>query len=311
MFTVFAVAFSLFALPASAATATKISSCTVSVKAQTYTGKSIKPTVTVKKGSVTLKNGIDYTVSYKNNKNIGTASATVKGKGNYTGSVTKSFTIRPKTASLAAASVSDGKVTLTWSKVENADGYTVYYSSGGSYKALKTIVGNGTVSFTSAKLDKGTYSFYVKSYKTVNGKKVYSLKSAAREASVGTASNVTAANLKGTWKISYFSVSGTKMTYDEYAKYLLKKAGYIEGTKNYTTAKAFIIDNDKDISFVFSDDKSGYYKFGNDRDDFTYTVSGNTVTITYKSGKSEYTVSDDGKELRIGPADDMKVCVKQ
>ena len=35
----------------------------------------------------------DYTISYKNNTNVGTASVTVTGKGNYTGTISKSFTI--------------------------------------------------------------------------------------------------------------------------------------------------------------------------------------------------------------------------
>ena len=72
-----------------------ISSNNVSLSQYSYTydGKAKKPTVTVKDGAIVLKEGTDYTVTYSNNINIGTAEVTVTGKGNYTGMVTKEFTI--------------------------------------------------------------------------------------------------------------------------------------------------------------------------------------------------------------------------
>lgn len=58
-----------------------------------YDGKSQKPSVTVKIGSKTLKKDTDYTVSYKNNKEIGTATVKVTGINNYYGTLTRSFKI--------------------------------------------------------------------------------------------------------------------------------------------------------------------------------------------------------------------------
>ena len=58
-----------------------------------YNGKSQKQSVKVKLGKKTLKQGTDYTVSYKNNKNIGKATVTIKGKGKYEGSIKKTFQI--------------------------------------------------------------------------------------------------------------------------------------------------------------------------------------------------------------------------
>ncbi|MBD5475725.1 MAG: hypothetical protein HDR17_07065 [Lachnospiraceae bacterium] len=66
---------------------------------QTYTGLSIKlpeDVLQVYAGTNKLKAGVDYTVSYKNNKAIGTATVTIKGKGNYKDSVTAQFNIVPK-----------------------------------------------------------------------------------------------------------------------------------------------------------------------------------------------------------------------
>lgn len=58
-----------------------------------YTGNAVEPAVTVNDGSTTLTSGTDYTVSYENNTNIGTAKVIVMGKGNYTGSIHKTFTV--------------------------------------------------------------------------------------------------------------------------------------------------------------------------------------------------------------------------
>ena len=76
------------------AEAASISSCTVSsISSYTYTGNAIKPTPTVKYGGKTLKSGTDYTLSYQNNINAGTAYVTITGKGSYSGTIRKSFTI--------------------------------------------------------------------------------------------------------------------------------------------------------------------------------------------------------------------------
>ncbi len=63
----------------------------------TYTGKALKPSVTVYDGKTLLTLGRDYTVSYKKNtKPTEQAEAVIKGKGNYAGSTTKKFKIVPK-----------------------------------------------------------------------------------------------------------------------------------------------------------------------------------------------------------------------
>ena len=65
----------------------------VSVPNVIYNGKAKKPEVTVKYNGKTLKAGTDYTVTYKNNVKVGTATATVKGKGRYVGVKTVKFKI--------------------------------------------------------------------------------------------------------------------------------------------------------------------------------------------------------------------------
>lgn len=71
-------------------------SVTVNPTSYTYDGTAKKPNVSVKDGSAILIKDTDYAVRYENNTNIGTAKAIITGKGNYTGTVTKTFTIAAK-----------------------------------------------------------------------------------------------------------------------------------------------------------------------------------------------------------------------
>ena len=60
-----------------------------------YDGKAKTPYVTVQDGEYILQNGVDYTVTYSNNVNAGTATVTITGKGRYTGSIDINFEIQP------------------------------------------------------------------------------------------------------------------------------------------------------------------------------------------------------------------------
>ena len=64
---------------------------------QNYTGEAVTPPLTVTDGSNILREGTDYTVTYKNNVNTGTATATIQGIGNYSGTASVSFTILEQT----------------------------------------------------------------------------------------------------------------------------------------------------------------------------------------------------------------------
>ncbi len=92
-----------------------ISECTVTLgqNSYVYDGTAKTPTVTVKDGTTALKEGTDYTVTYSNNINVGIAKATVIGKGNYTGTVTKEFTITKAAQGQRIKEISQCKVTLS------------------------------------------------------------------------------------------------------------------------------------------------------------------------------------------------------
>lgn len=100
---------------------------------QTYTGSLIVPNITVSCNDVELVKDTDYTVSYSNNKNVGTATISITGIGDYTGTITKNF-------SIVARDISD----TTIGSIPNQT-YT-----GNSISALPVITYNG------ATLTKGT-----------------------------------------------------------------------------------------------------------------------------------------------------------
>lgn len=110
------------------------------IPAQTYTGKEVTPAVTVnvyENGSdVALTPGVDYTLSYTNNVNAGTAQVTINGAGLYTGSITKSFLINPAnlgtnhTAEIEALSYIDTELNPVLTNNTTGTGY----SSGLSYQ---------------------------------------------------------------------------------------------------------------------------------------------------------------------------------
>lgn len=68
------------------------------IETQTYTGRAITPEPSIKCGDVTLVKDKDYTLSYANNINVGTATVTVNFKDSYTGSININFNILPKSA---------------------------------------------------------------------------------------------------------------------------------------------------------------------------------------------------------------------
>ncbi len=78
------------------------SKATVEIASQAYTGKALTPAPTVTLNGKTLKQGTDYTVSYSNNTNAGTATATVTFKGNYSGTAKGTFKIASASVSYQA-----------------------------------------------------------------------------------------------------------------------------------------------------------------------------------------------------------------
>ena len=168
-----------------------IESMDISVEPQIYTGKALTPDPVVMSGNTRLTKGVDYTVSYKDNKELGTATSTITAKEGsiYKGSTTVSFRIcKPfdkshvtisgitdKTYNGTARSHTitvkyDGKM------LTKKGNYTVKYENNtNAGKATVSISGTGlyhgtiTKTFTISKLDISKCTFPVFNSKTWTG----------------------------------------------------------------------------------------------------------------------------------------------
>lgn len=89
---------------------------------QTYTSSPIRPTLAVYDHATLLKEGTDYTLSYKNNTKVGTAQVILKGKGDYTKTITAEFQIVPKTITSESIriTVNDQKMGKSGKKIVSA-----------------------------------------------------------------------------------------------------------------------------------------------------------------------------------------------
>ena len=206
----------------------KVSNVKLSSTSYTYNGKTKTPSVTVKdsKGRK-LKNGTDYTVKYSSGrKNVGRYAVKVTFKGNYSGTVKKTFKINPaKVSNVKLSSTSytyNGKTKTPSVTVKDSKGrklkkgtdYTVKYSSGrknvGRYAVKVTFKGNYTGSKT-------VYYYIVPKSTSI------SRVSALRK------------GFKLSWKKQKTQTTGYQIQYSTSKKF--KKAKAVNVSKNKTTSK--------------------------------------------------------------------------
>ncbi len=129
----------------------------------TYTGDAVRPEVTVYSGKTLLKQDKDYTVSYKDNTKPGAnAKVIIKGKGNYAGSITKTFKIVPKNLASQDITISDlfvkapksgrsitpAPVVMRDGKPLNKNAYRIGAIKDKSGKTVGQVTGAGTYTVT-------------------------------------------------------------------------------------------------------------------------------------------------------------------
>ncbi len=153
------------------------------IPAQIYSGAALTPNVTVTYENKTLVKNVDYTVSYKNNTQIGTATAVITGKGDYSGTVQKNFTITVRKNQVYVVgnykykitnAKTDGKGTVTLTGVKNK----------AQKKKLKKInvaaaVEIGGKSFKVTAIGDAAFKGFTKATKIVVGKNVTTIGSSA------------------------------------------------------------------------------------------------------------------------------------
>ena len=208
-------------------TIAKIKAVSLSSSSYTYDGSAKKPGVTVTDANGAKIASSNYSVAYSNNVKKGTATVTVTFKGNYSGTVKKTFKINPaKVSNVKLSSTSytyNGKtktpsVTVKDSKgrkLKNGTDYTVKYSSGrknvGRYAVKVTFKGNYTGSKT-------VYYYIVP--KSTSISKVSALKK----------------GFKLSWKKQKTQTTGYQIQYSKSSKF--KKAKTVNVSKNKTTSKS-------------------------------------------------------------------------
>lgn len=236
-----------------------ISMYTTSLSNETYIydGKEKTPTVIIKNGEKQLISGIDYMIFYKNNINVGTAEVIINGKGNYTGTIVKTFLIKKADieteivteTDIKMKSLFDCQITLSTlsfiytgkkqtPSVTIKDGNTIlrpgidytisYHNNINSGKATILISGKGiykgtiTKNFTIKKAKQKLSC--IKSYKKVYGNKAFML-------------NVKRSNKGG--KLTYKSSNKKVVSINSKGKVTLKGSGYAtiivkaDATNNY------------------------------------------------------------------------------
>ncbi len=275
----------IFALPASAATSLSKATVTYEVY-QTYSGKAIKPSATVKVGSKKLTKDKHYTVSYSNNKSVGKGYITIKGKGSYTGTIKKGFYIQPKATSSLKATAYSTKIKLSWSKVTGAKGYQVYQVIGKTSKKLPTVSGT---SCTITGLDSVTeYTFKVRPYAKVGSKTIFGeFKTVKKSTTIGKPTTIEFSNItensatlkwnkvQGATSYSINYVGGMSQTTTS-TKETLTLTNLTKGTVYKVKIRA--INSDKEVK-------------GNYSDVFTFTTAPAAVKITSAKATSDAQVN--------------------
>jgi hypothetical protein len=143
------------------------------LKAVAYTGASIKPLPKITMFGRRLTNDTDYTLTYGVNKKIGKGKVTIKGKGDYKGSITIRFDIVPTTNKIAKLKKAQKAIKVKWSAVPKAlkiTRYQISYRLQGKTKWKTKSFKPKTTSATIKKLKANKrYEVRVRSYKTLGG----------------------------------------------------------------------------------------------------------------------------------------------
>ncbi len=180
-----------------------IRECSAQAADCTYTGKSLKPEVIIKDGSVKLKQGTDYTISYSDNTKPGTGKAIIKGIGNYTGETVAYFEIQKKNSTTDSGE-KDQKTDQKKDNTTEKSGQKITGISSSYKKAYNS-------SFTLKPKAKGKITYKSNNTKvaTVNSKGKVKIKGTGKVTITITAKE-TSAYKKQTKKVTIYAVPGKR-----------------------------------------------------------------------------------------------------
>jgi hypothetical protein len=131
----------------------------------TFNGSAVKPSVTVSG----LTKGTDYTIAYKNNTGVGTATAVISGKGSCRGTVSRTFRIVPAKTRITKVKAGKKKVKVSCKKLKGGVRYQFAVKKKGA-KTWKTYSSAAAVKTIAKLTAKKQYTVKVRGCKKVGGK---------------------------------------------------------------------------------------------------------------------------------------------
>ena len=243
----------------------------LSSESYTYDGSACTPSVTVTDADGNeLTENEDYTVSYSNNVDAGTATVVIKGIGDYSGTKELNFTI--KAQSLSSSNVSLSYTTKTYTGSAFSPSVTVVDAYGNKLKVGQDGEGDYTLTTPSGRKNAGTYTYVIKGTGNYTGtvKKTLTIKPVSIKTYCASC-----------------TLSTTSYTYSGSAK------------KPSVTLKVKVNGKTKTLSKVSSSSSSGYtvsYKNNTKIGKATVTITGTgnytgTITKTFKIYPKKGTIS--------------------
>lgn len=155
----------------------RISKVKLSSSVFNYTGKKITAKLTVYDRNNKVVQSGNYTVAYKNNIKPGRATVIVNFKGNYSGSLTGSFSIKPQNTSKLQITSKTKSLVLKWNKAPAVTGYQIQYATSSGMKNARIVtISKSTITTTSLKKLKAKKTYYlrIRTYYKTGNTRIYS-----------------------------------------------------------------------------------------------------------------------------------------
>ena len=137
-----------------------------------YTGKEFRPITDLYYGGVKLRPGVDYNMTYSNNKEIGKATIKLVGLGTFRDDDTVTFKIVPGKVKLKSVKATKKKVKIKFNKVLGAKKYEIAYAYKSNFKGKKTKTISKT-KYTLKRKNKKAMYIKVRAFKKVGKTKFY------------------------------------------------------------------------------------------------------------------------------------------
>ena len=266
----------------------------ISIDAVTYNGLSQTPTVTVMDGNTTMTEGTDYTVAYSDNINVGTATVTITGIGNYIGTKTASFTINKAMLTITANDCTkeegeeNPELTVSYSGFVNGEDETVLTTQPTVTTTATTSSPEGTYPITVSGAEAANYDFtYVDGTLTVTEKYVI--------------------------VVTDISQLDNAVYIEPFAARVGAEVQLVINLKNAEEVSAYIFDMELPEGVTVATNSNGKYidALSDRHDDHSRTINykGNNVySLSVLSANSEVLTGNDGaiRFLTLLVADDME-----